>query len=210
MTVAPHKALWPTVNWMAHDHPPSAAATLAVALSFGAVMALMFSWGAGAEAGTPRAETFSGTCEMRGLILHEPPLTNEPAPTQVRGSFSGTCSGELTNRRGRTRQLDGAPGAYKARPAGELSCLGGTATGDGRLVFGRKIFGRRKVIEVSLTERRTPGLAEVTLEGAAGGTASVTGTVSAVGLVDAGERCSGPGLRRLRGDGRVTSAGISG
>jgi len=147
---------------------------------------------------------------MRGVILHEPPLTNDAAPTQVRGSFSGTCSGELTNRRGRTRQLDDAKGAYRARPAGELSCLGGTAIGNGRLIFGRRIFGHRKVIEVSLTERRTPGVAEVTLEGAAGGSASVTGTVSPMGLVDAGERCSGSGLRRLRGDGRITSPGISG
>ena len=168
-------------------------------------MALMFSWGAGAEADEPRAETFSGVCDMSGVILHEPPLTNEPKPTQVRGSFSGTCSGELTNRRGRTRQLDGAPGAYKARPAGELSCLGGTATGNGRL-----IIGRRTVIEVSLTERRTPGVAEVTLEGAAGGTGSLTGTVNAEEFVDAGERCMGSGLRRLRGDGRLASAGLSG
>ena len=147
---------------------------------------------------------------MTGAIEHEPPLTNQPALTQVRGSFSGTCSGEFTNRRGRTHQLDGAPGAYKARPAGELSCLGGTATGNGRLIIRRKPSGRRHVIKVSLTERRTPGLAEVTLEGAAGGSGSVTGTVSAEEIVKAAELCSGPGLRRLRGAARVTSAGISG
>lgn len=181
-----------------------------IALSFGAVMALMLSWGAGAEADAPRAETFSGVCDISGVIRHEPPLTNEPAPTQLRGRFSGTCSGELTNRRARTRQLDGTPGVYKARDAGELSCLGLTATGTGRLILRRKSFGRRHVIELSLTERRTPGLAEVTLEGAAGGSGSLTGTVSAEEFVDAGERCSGSGLRRLRGDGRLTSAGISG
>lgn len=181
-----------------------------VALSFGAVIALMFSWGAGAQAGEPRAETFSGVCDVSGVIRHEPPLTNEPAPTQLRGRFSGTCSGELTNRRGRTRQLDGAPGVYRARDAGELSCLGGTATGTGRLIIRRKRFGRRHVIELSLTERRTPGLAVVTLEGAAGGSGTLTGTVSAEEFVDAGKRCSGSGLRRLRGDGRLTSSGLSG
>ncbi len=196
---------------VAHRLKPSMVAPLAVvASSFAGVMALMLSLGGGAEASAPRAETFSGTCEMSGEILHEPPLTNAPAPTQVRGSFTGTCSGELTNRRGRTRQIEGAPGAYKARPTGELSCLGGTATGKGRIIVRRKRFGRKKVIEVSLTERRTPGVAEVTLEGAAGGTASLTGTVSPGELVNAGERCSGSGLRRLRGDGRIASPGISG
>lgn len=195
---------------MAHCHSTKVVGPLAVVLSFGAAVAVMFSGGSEAGADAPRAQTFSGACEMSGVILHEPPLTNQPAPTQVRGRFKGTCSGELTNRRGRTRQLDGAPGAYKARPTGELSCLGGTATGNGRLIFRHSAFRHKQVIKVSLTERRTPGVAEVTLEGAAGGSASVTGTVSAGEFVNAGERCSGPGLRRLRGDARIASAGISG
>lgn len=179
-------------------------------LVLGALLALMFLPKAGAEAGAPRTETFSGVCDMSGVIRHEPPLINEPRPTQVRGVFRGTCSGELTNRRGRTRQLDGGPGVYKARPSGDLSCLGGTATGNGRLIIRHKRAGRRHVIKVNLTERRTPGVAEVTLEGTAGGSGSVTGTVSAMEFVDAGERCSGSGLRRLRGDGRIASPGISG
>jgi hypothetical protein len=197
--------------WIARDHLPSATALpIVAALVLGAFVALMFLSKAGAETGAPRVETFSGLCDMSGVIRHVPPLTNQPTPTQVRGVFRGTCSGELTNRRGRERQIDGGPGAYKARPAGELSCLGGTATGNGRLIIRRKSSGRRHVINLNLTERRTPGVAEVTLEGADGGSGSVTGTVSAMEFVDAGERCSGSGLRRLRGDGRVTSPGISG
>ena len=129
---------------------------------------------------------------------------------QVRGSFSGTCSGEFTNRRGRTHQLDGAPGAYKAHPAGELSCLGGTATGRGRLIIRRMPSTRRQVISVRVTERRTPGVAEVALEGIAGGSGSVTGTVSDEELARAGEKCGGSGLRRLRGDGRIAAAELSG
>ena len=196
---------------MGHDHSSRAAVPpLVVALGLVAFIATLLSWGSGAEAGAPRVESFSGACDMSGVIHHEPPLTNEPTPTQVRGVFKGTCSGELTNRRGRTLQLDGAPGAYKARPAGELSCSGGTAVGKGRLILRRKRFGRRHVIELSLTERRTPGVAEVTLEGAAGGSGSVTGTVSAEEFVNAAKRCSGSGLRRLRGDGRLTSAGLAG
>jgi hypothetical protein len=147
---------------------------------------------------------------MTGVIHHEPPLTYQPVPAQVRGSFSGTCSGEFTNQRGHTHQLDGAPGAYKARPAGELSCLGGIATGRGRLVLRRKPSGRRQVIQLRVTERRTPGLAEVALEGAAGGSGSVTGTVSEEEFANAGKKCSGSGLRRLRGAGHVVAAGLSG
>jgi hypothetical protein len=180
---------------------------LAVAvLICGAFTALAPSSPAGADG--PGAERFAGVCEMSGAVRHQPPLTQEPAPTRVHGSFSGTCSGEFTDRDGHTRQLDGAPAAYEVRDAGgELSCLGGTATGTGSL-----LFGRSQEIQFSLTERRPgPGLAVVTLEGAAGGSAVVLGTVSpSEDLLEANERCSGSGLRLVRGDARIVSLGISG
>ena len=51
----------------------------------------------------------------------------------------------------------------------------------------------------------------MTLEGAAGGSATVFGTVSqSQDLVETNERCNGPGLRVVRGDARIVSAGISG
>src|SRR5688572_3644223 len=99
------QTLWRYRAHMAHDHSPSASLPLiVVTLCLGAVTALTFSWGAGAEADGARAETFSGVCDMTGVIRHEPSLTTEPAPTQVRGKFTGTCSGELTTRKGHTRQ----------------------------------------------------------------------------------------------------------
>ena len=156
----------------------------------------------------PGAESFDGVCEMSGTIRHQPPLTQEATPTAVHGSFSGTCSGQFTDGQGRTRQLDGAPADYEVRDAGgDLSCLGGTATGTGSL-----LFGRGQEIGFSLTERRpAPGLAVVTLEGAAGGTATVYGTVSpSEDLMEMNERCSGSGLRLVRGDARIVSAGLSG
>jgi hypothetical protein len=160
-----------------------------------------------AGADEPGAESFEGECEMSGAIRHQPPLTGEPTPTTVHGSFSGTCSGELTDKGGQTRQLDGAPAEYKARGFGELSCLGGSATGTGRLVF-----GGGQEIEFSLTERRpAPGLAVVTLQGAAGGSATVFGTVSpSEDPVELNERCNGSGLRLVHGDARIVSSGISG
>ena len=159
-------------------------------------------------AAAPGVETFDGTCEMSGVIRHDPPLTGLPTPTEVRGSFSGTCSGEFTDRNGRTSQLDAAPASYEVRDAGgDLSCLGGTATGTGSL-----IFGRGQEIEFSLTERRpAPGLAVVTLEGAAGGSATVFGTVSpSEDLMEINERCNGSGLRVVHGDARIVSVGLSG
>jgi hypothetical protein len=175
-------------------------------LACGAFTALALSSFAGAD--EPGAESFEGQCEMSGAIRHQPPLTGAPALTTVHGSFSGTCSGELTDRDdGHTRELDGAPAEYKARGFGELSCLGGTATGTGSL-----IFGNGQEIEFSLTERRPgPGLAVVALQGAAGGSATVFGTVSqSEDPVEINERCNGSGLRQVHGDARIVSPGISG
>ena len=185
---------------MAHLRPVLAA------LSSGLLAALALS--SFATAGEQRAESFSGTCEMSGTVRHQPPLTEEPAPTKIRGRFAGTCSGEFTGRRGRTRQLDGARAVYKVRDGGgALSCFGGTATGTGSLRFGK---GRK--IEFTLTERRpAPGLAVVTLEGADGGSATVVGTISpSEDLMELNERCDGAGVRLVRGDARITSVGLSG
>ena len=161
-----------------------------------------------ATAAAPGTETFEGVCEMSGTVRHDPPLTGVPAPTEIRGHFTGTCSGTFTDRRGETRQLVDAPVAYRVRDAGgALSCLGGTATGTGSL-----LFGRGGEIEFTLTERRpAPGVAVVTLEGADGGTATVFGTVSpSEDLAELNERCNGAGVRSLRGDARIVSPGISG
>jgi hypothetical protein len=146
-----------------------------------------------------------GDCEMSGVIRHRPAMTMQSAPTKVRGNFTGVCSGKLTDRRGRTRSVKDALARYEGRGAGELSCLGGTAPGTGRL-----IFDRGPQIEFRLTERRTPGQAEVKLRGKAGGSATVRGTARSEDLAEINERCNGPGVRLLRGDLRMTSPGISG
>lgn len=173
------------------------------ALIFGACAAPAFS--SSSVTGARRPESFKGECEMSGVVRHQPSMTLRPAPTKVRGSFTGVCSGRLTDRRGRTRRVSGALARYEARGAGELSCLGGTALGTGRL-----IFARGPQVEFRLTERRVPGLAVVGLRGVAGGSATVRGTVRGEDLVKITERCQGAGLRMLRGDARLTTPGLSG
>ena len=159
---------------------------------------------AGADA--PGDETFSGTCEMSGTIRHQPGMTNEPAFVRFHGHFEGVCSGQLTDRHGRTQTLDAAPAEYDGRGSGQLGCLAGLSTGTGKLTF-----ARGGAIEFRLTERRAPGVAFVTLEGEAGGTGTVVGTVSREeDLQEIGRLCGGPGLRVLRGDARIASPGISG
>ena len=159
-----------------------------------------------AAADQPHTESFSGECEMSGVIKHQPPLTNEPAFRRFHGTFSGVCSGVFTDRDGQTYQLDAAPASYDGRGAGELSCVGGISTGTGKLVFAR---GRQ--IDFTLTERRAPGVAVVTLQGEAGGSAIVTGTVSRdEDLAELNERCNGSGVRFLHGDAHIASPGIAG
>jgi hypothetical protein len=112
----------------------------------------------------------------------------------------------LTDRKGRARRLDEAPASYNGLGVGDLSCLGGVATGTGKLGF-----GRGRVIEFALTERRGPGTAVVTLEGQARGTATVHGSVSRdEDLMEINRACMSSGVRLLRGDARIVSPGISG
>ena len=50
-------------------------------------------------------------------VRHDPPLTEQPAPTEVRGSFDGTCTGTLTDRHGLTHQLELRAARACGRPA---------------------------------------------------------------------------------------------
>jgi hypothetical protein len=178
----------------------------AAILTSGAATALALTSPAGAE--NRAVERFDGVCQMSGAVRHDPPLTAQPLPTEIRGSFRGTCSGQLTDGDGRTRQLDDAPARYEVQDAGgDLSCLGGTATGSGSLRF-----GGGHDIEFTLTERRPgPGVAIVSLVGTAGGSATVFGTVSQnEDLVKLNDRCNGQGVRVVHGDARIESTGLSG
>jgi hypothetical protein len=153
-----------------------------------------------------RPESFSGTCSMSGTVHQDPPLTSTPQAGSAVARLAGTCTGTLTDKRGRAHQLDGARARYRAAGTGTVSCGGGTAAGRGTLRFGH---GRR--ISFSFSEVRGPGAAALSLEGRAGGQATAEATVSqdedpaAIALA-----CAGAGLSEVGIDANLATSGISG
>jgi hypothetical protein len=143
-------------------------------------------------AGGGRTETFDGTCQMTGLLRQSPPITNTPQEGRAAARVRGTCSGTLTDARGRTHELSDASARYAARAGGSMSCGGGTAEGQGYL----QIAGRR--VRFLFSEVRGPGVAAVSLQGRAGGSATGTAHVAAdENPADIAQRCSSAGLRSV-------------
>jgi hypothetical protein len=140
------------------------------------------------------AETFTGSCQFEGTLRQHPPLTNLPAPGRAFAVATGTCTGTLTDSRGRARQLSAERGFYAAQARSDaMSCGGGTAEGSGFLLFRR---GER--IDFGFSEARLPGAGAVTLTGRRGGSATGVASVSrdedAVRIV---QECSGEGLSQV-------------
>jgi hypothetical protein len=159
-----------------------------------------------AAAEARRAETFSGTCAMSGSVRQDPPITNTPQPGTAVARLAGTCSGTLTDKRGRKHELDGARARYRAVASGTVGCGGGTATGRGKLRF-----GHGRTIAFAFNEVRGPGVAAIELDGRAGGHAGGEATISqdedpvAIALA-----CNGAGLREVGIDANLATPGISG
>jgi hypothetical protein len=87
------------------------------------------------------------------------------------------------------RELEDAPSTYFAQATGSMSCGGGTSEGSGVLHIG----GRK--IRFSFSEVRGPGVAAVSLQGRAGGSATGAAHVSAdESPADIAAKCSGEGL----------------
>jgi hypothetical protein len=147
---------------------------------------------AAGDKGHRAAESFEGTCQFSGTLRQEPPLTNTPQAGRASATATGTCTGTLTDSKGRARELDGARAGYFARAAGTSSCAGGTAAGAGFLW----IRGER--IDFRFSEVRGPGAGAIRLEGArgggAGGVARVSDDEDPVRIVEA---CNGAGLRQV-------------
>jgi hypothetical protein len=150
---------------------------------------------------------FDGTCDMDGTVSFKPRLTNAAQQIKQTADASGTCSGTLVDRRGRSHELEEAAGRYLATGRGEASCGSGSPTGSGVLVFAK--YGR---LRFTLAESRAGGVAIVQLRGRREGSAVVTAAVSPEeNPADVLLRCSGDGLAEVGLSGHLaTSEPISG
>jgi hypothetical protein len=160
-----------------------------------------------AASASSRANSFSGQCDLSGEVSFTPALTNSPQPVSQRAVASGTCSGEFTDRRGRTHELSESPTSFsESSGSPSASCAGGTSTGSAVLQF------RYGKIQAGFQEVRAGGAAEITLTGDRGGSASALVNVSSSeDPADILARCAGPGLDSVRIDAHAaTTPSISG
>jgi hypothetical protein len=84
--------------------------------------------GAGRRAA--RANTFEGTCRLRGELRFDQPLGNAPTTTTFTDSAAGTCSGTLNG-----TEREDMPVRNVVSGAGTLSCAGGRALSHDMLIF---------------------------------------------------------------------------
>jgi hypothetical protein len=78
---------------------------------------------------------FDGSCDFSGTVAFTPAMTSTPQPTVQHALAPGICTGTFVDGQGSTSTLDKAPVIYAAESSGSISCLDGTATGAGRLLF---------------------------------------------------------------------------
>lgn len=150
----------------------------------------------------PGANTFAGNCSFSGTVRFQPGLTNTPQRIRDVARAHGTCSGTLTDRRGRDHKLDGAVVRYFATDvANGASCAASAgATGTGRLVF------PSRTVRFELSETRGVAVAELSLSGARGGSATGQANVNdGADPVEVAQACAGNGLRTAPVDIRIAT-----
>jgi hypothetical protein len=148
---------------------------------------------AAADAKKPRELTFDGSCDFSGAVTFSSPMTNTPQPLVQYAAAPGTCTGTLTDTRGRERQLDGGPVTYRAVSSGDsVSCGAGTATGAGWLAFAA---GN---LRFTMSETRVAAFPTLELTGARSGSAEALAHPSASqDPAAAVAACAGSGLEQF-------------
>jgi len=162
---------------------------------------------AAADAKKQRSLTFDGSCDFSGAVTFSRPMTNTPQPLVQTAVAPGTCTGSLTDRRGRTRQLDNAPVTYRAVSSGDsVSCGAGTATGSGTLAFAA---GK---LRFEMSETRAAAFPTLELTGARGGSAeALARPSSSQDPAAAVAACAGSGLEEFLFDAHMqTTEPLSG
>ena len=159
-----------------------------------------------AAAPQPKPLSFSGTCQFTGTVFFQPAMTNSPQDINQHISAPGTCSGTLVDHAGQSHQLSNAPATFTEKSlATSSTCLDGTATGDGALIFD---YGQ---LHVGFSETRLVAFPLLTLTGAASGSAQgqAEPSQSEDPAADV-QACNGSGLKQFTIDGRLATTGISG
>jgi hypothetical protein len=154
-----------------------------------------------ARAQVARSNSFDGTCSFSGPVHFDPAMTNTPQTIQQYVRIPGTCSGTFVDSRGRTHQLSDAPTTFtETSTAANSSCLSGTATGTGALIFqiGKILF--------SFSETRPGATPLLTLTGARSGSANgVAHPSQSEDAVADAQACNGAGLEQFNVDAEMTT-----
>ncbi len=162
---------------------------LALALAFGSAVFSAASLGAGGEQTRAGTRTFDGSCRLSGRVRFDPPLTNSPQHGTVSAVMRGSCSGTLTNRRGRPRSVDGQIVRFVGSSSGSESCGAGQGTGRGYLAF------RRHRLRFTYDEVRVGPAPLIRLQGRGGGSAVAEANVSpSADPAAIAQACGGSGL----------------
>ncbi len=156
-----------------------------------AVTVAMAAWLAPASsAGQARSLTFAGQCQFAGTSSFSSAVTATPSRVRNDVAASGTCSGTLSTRNGRTTQLSDTAVEYRASEVGPAeSCAGDPdATGRGELVFAAG------ALRFTVVENRVSGQAAVTYTGRTGGSAAGVAYVSSSDPAGLVEQCATVGI----------------
>lgn len=142
-----------------------------------------------AAAGT----AFAGSCHLAGRVAFSPPLTTVPRAVANRAESAGRCSGALVTASGQRRALHGSRATFSATNRGDgVSCLGGTQRGNGLLALpGGKVRFRYR-------EQRVTGVAALTFQGTAGGSALGVVTTLQENPLSQLRACTTTGLAKTR------------
>jgi hypothetical protein len=150
--------------------------------------------------------SFDGSCDFAAVVKFTPAMTNTPQPVAQSATATGTCTGTFTDGKGSSSALDAAPVTYAASSSGEaVSCLAGTATGAGQLVFPGGALG------IAFSETRVAATPLLELTGNAGGKADGVGTPSqSQDPAAAVQDCGGTGLKEFALDAHFEVSHLSG
>jgi hypothetical protein len=138
----------------------------------------------------PPPLTFDGQCQLSGTVSFSPRMTTTPGIVRNYPSATGTCSGSLRGRDGKTVQLSNAAVRYRALEVGTQESCGSNlnASGSGVLLF------NAGPVRFRIVENRVSGTAALSFTGAHGGSATAVANVNTPNPPGLLEQCAMGGV----------------